>query len=92
MLTFDLPVEPYWLNLHRGLPGEIRPVTTAVMTAAQLASFRRLGAVRASDADLDPDMARGFALVRLMDMDDMAAAFWERATSPAATVAREGNG
>jgi len=27
MLTLDLPVEPYWLDLPRGVRVEIRPVT-----------------------------------------------------------------
>jgi len=61
MLTLDLPVEPYWLDLPRGVRVEIRPVTTAVMATAQAGSARRLGALRASEADLDPDMARGLA-------------------------------
>ena len=38
---------------------EIRPVTTAVMAAAQAGPARRPGALQASEADLDPDMARG---------------------------------
>ena len=125
MLTLDLPVEPYWLDLPRGVRVEIRPVTTAVMAAAQAGSARRLGALRASETDLDPDMARGLAFAflvkalarhavtawegvgdtagqplpispeaveRLMDMDEMAAAFWDRATGPVAAVALEGNG
>ena len=125
MLTLDLPVEPYWLDLPRGVRVEIRPVTTAVMAAAQAGSARRLGALRAGEADLDPDMARGLAFAflvkalarhavtawegvgdaagkllplspeaveRLMDMDEMAAAFWDRATGPVAAVALEGNG
>jgi hypothetical protein len=29
---------------------------------------------------------------RLMDLDDIAAAFWDRATAPVAAVALEGNG
>ena len=124
MLTLDLPVEPYWLDLPRGVRVEIRPVTTAVMAAAQAGSARRLGALRAAEAGLDPDMARGLAFAflvkalarhavtdwegvgdtagkhlplspeaveRLMDMDDMAAAFWERATAPVAAVVTEGN-
>lgn len=57
MLTLDLPVEPYWLDLPRGVRVEIRPVTTAVMAAAQAGSARRLGALRAATEDLDPDMA-----------------------------------
>jgi hypothetical protein len=61
MLTLDLPVEPYWLTLPRGVRVEIRPVTTAVMAAAQAASARKLGALRAAEPELDPDMARGLA-------------------------------
>ena len=59
--TLDLPVEPYWLALPRGVRVEIRPVTTAVMAAAQAASARRLSALRAAEPELDPDMARGLA-------------------------------
>ena len=123
MLTLDLPVEPYWLDLPRDVRVEIRPVTTAVMAAAQAGSARRLGALRAASEDLDPDMARGLAFLvkalarhavlawegigdasgkplplspdaveRLMDLDDIAAAFWDRATSPVVAVAAEGNG
>ena len=36
MLTLDLPTTPYWLALPRGVRVEIRPVTTAVMAAAQV--------------------------------------------------------
>jgi len=125
MLTLDLPVEPYWLDLPRGVRVEIRPITTAVMAAAQAAASRRLGAVRAAGENLDPDMARGLAFAflvkalarhavtawdgigdaagkplplspeaveRLMDLDDIAAAFWDGATRPVAAVAAEGNG
>ena len=35
MLILDLPTTPYWLALPRGVRVEIRPVTTAVMAAAQ---------------------------------------------------------
>jgi hypothetical protein len=50
MLTLDLPVEPYWLDLPRGVRVEIRPVTTAVMAAAQAEASRRLGAMRTATA------------------------------------------
>ncbi len=40
MLTLNLPTTPYWLTLPRGVRVEIRPVTTAVMAAAQAASER----------------------------------------------------
>ena len=66
MLTLDLPVEPYWLDLPRGVRVEIRPVTTAVKAAAQAGSARRLGALRTAEADLDPDMARGLAFAFLV--------------------------
>jgi hypothetical protein len=125
MLTLDLPVEPYWLDLPRGVRVEIRPVTTAVMAAAQAAAQRRLATLREADTEMDPDLARGlaFALLvkalarhavtawegvgdasgkplplspeaveRLMDLDEMAGAFWERALLPIRTVAAEGNG
>ena len=124
MLTLDLPTTPYWLTLPRGVRVEIKPVTTAVMAAAQAAAARNLGAMRATEPDLDPDMSRGLAFAflvkalarhavtawegigdtagkplplspdaveRLMDLDDIAAAFWDRATAPVATVAAEGN-
>ena len=124
MLTLDLPTTPYWIDLPRGVRVEVKPVTTAIMAAAQAAAARRLGALRAADPELDPDLAKGlaFALLckglarhsivawegigdakgnplpltpeaaeRLMDLDDMASAFWDRATAPAAAVAAEGN-
>jgi hypothetical protein len=124
MLNLDFPVEPYWIDLPRGVRVEIRPVTTAVMAAAQAAASRRLGTVKAATPDLDPDMARGLAFAflvkalarhavtawegvgdawgvplplspeaveRLMDFDDIAAAFWDRATAPVAAVVMEGN-
>lgn len=125
MLTLDLPIEPYWLALPRSVRVEIRPVTTAIMAAAQAAASRRLGAVHATDNHLDPDMAKGLAFAflvkalarhavtawegigdaageplplsaehveRLMDLDDIAAAFWDQATRPVAAMAAEGNG
>jgi len=81
MLTLDLPTEPYWLDLPRGVRVEIRPVTTAVMAAAQAGSARRLGALRAATEDLDPDMARGLAF-----------AFLVKALARHAVVAWEGVG
>lgn len=125
MLTLDLPTDPYWIELPRGVRVRIRPVTTAIMAAAQAAATRRLAAERAADAALDADMARGLAfafLVKaigahaivewegigdaegnpiapseaaielLMDLDDVAAAFWQQAEMPVARVRAEGNG
>ena len=67
MLTLDLQVEPNWLNLPRGVRVEIRPVTTTVMAAAQAGSARRLGTLRAAEADLDPDTMRGLAFAFLVE-------------------------
>lgn len=125
MLSLGLQNEPSWIDLPRGVRVEIRPVMTAIMAAAQAAASRRLGAVKATTPDLDPDMARGLAFAflvkalarhavtawegvgdaageplplsseaveRLMDLDDIAAAFWDKATRPVAAVAAEGNG
>lgn len=124
MLNLDLPTEPYWIDLPRGVRVEIKPVTTAIMAAAQGAATRRLAAVRQADPEIDADLARGLtfaflvkalarhavmswegvgdtagkalplspeAVERLMDLDDIAAAFWERATAPIAAVSAEGN-
>ena len=66
MLTLNLPVEPSWLDLPRGVRVKIGPVTTAVIAAAQAGSARRLGALRTAEADLDPDMARGLAFAFLV--------------------------
>jgi hypothetical protein len=52
MLTLDLPTEPYWLDLPRDVRVEIRPVTTAVMAAAQAAASRQLGLIRVASPDL----------------------------------------
>lgn len=54
MLTFDLPVEPYWFDLPRGARVEIRPVTTAVMAAAYAAAQPQLAALREADTTMDP--------------------------------------
>jgi len=81
MLNLDLPVEPYWLDLPRGVRVEIRPVTTAVMAAAQAGSARRLGALRAAETDLDPDMARGLAFAFLVKaLARHAVTAWEGVT------------
>jgi hypothetical protein len=66
MLTLDLPVQPYWLALPRGVRVEIRPVTAAVMAATQAAAARRFSALRAAEPDLDPDMARSLAFALLV--------------------------
>jgi hypothetical protein len=66
MLSLDLPTEPYWVDLPRGVRVEIRPVTTAVMAAAQAAAQRRLAALREADVEMDPDLARGLAFALLV--------------------------
>ena len=44
------------------------------------------------DAAGKPLLLSHEAVERLMDLDDIAAAFWDRATAPVAAVAIEGNG
>lgn len=80
-LTLDVPAEPYWLDLPRGVGVEIRPVTTAIMAAAQAAASRRLGVICAADPEFDPDMSHGLAF-----------AFLVRALARHAVTAKEGVG
>jgi hypothetical protein len=129
MLTLAIPTEPTWIDLPQEVRLRIRPVTTAVVAAAQSASLREAEALRdagdPSGLDLaDPDIAKGlgFALMvkalaryavldwegvgdgegqplpctpdniaRLMDLDEMATAFWRAAFAPVAAVSAEGN-
>jgi hypothetical protein len=65
MLTLDIPTEPRWLDLPQGVRLLTRPVTTAVMQAAQSAAARRLEAAREA-GPLDPDWERGLAFLYLV--------------------------
>jgi hypothetical protein len=65
MLTLDLPTTPYWIDLPRGVRVEVKPVTTAIMAAAQAAAARRLSALREAEPELDPDLAKGLAFALL---------------------------
>lgn len=64
MLKLDLPTEPYWADLPYGVRVRIKPVTTAIISAAQQRAAR-LGreAAEAAGGELDPDMSRGLAFV-----------------------------
>lgn len=61
MLTLDVPTEPQWIELARGVHVLVRPVTTALMAAAQAGAAREIEAARAVDPDMDADLARGLA-------------------------------
>lgn len=65
MLTLDIPTEPRWLDLPDGVRLRVRPVTTAVMQAAQSGAARRLEAAREA-GPLDPDWERGLAFLYLV--------------------------
>lgn len=129
MLTLSLPTGPYWLALPHGVRLRIRPVTTAVLAAAQARAQRDVEALRTEPppdfADLsDPDVARGVAFATLvkalarhaivawegvgdtngtpldfapdhaaalMDIEEMATAFWSAAMAPLDKVTAEGN-
>jgi hypothetical protein len=130
MLTLSIPTDPTWIDLPQEVRLRIRPVTTAVVAAAQSASLREAEALRdtgdAGGLDVgDPDVAKGvgFALMvkalaryavlewdgvgdrdgkplpctpdnvaLLMDLDEMATAFWRAAFAPVAAMSAEGNG
>lgn len=64
MLKLDLPTEPYWADLPHGVRVRIKPVTTAIISAAQHRAAR-LGreAAEAAGGELDPDLSRGLAFV-----------------------------
>ncbi len=129
MLTLSFPTGPYWLALPHGVRLRIRPVTTAVLAAAQARAQRDVEALRTEPppdfADLsDPDVARGVAFATLvkalarhaivawegvgdvdgapldfapdhaaalMDIEEMATAFWSAAMAPLDKVTAEGN-
>jgi hypothetical protein len=70
MLTLSIPTEPTWIDLPQEVRLRIRPITTAVVAAAQSASLREAEALRDTGdpggLDLaDPDVAKGlgFALM-----------------------------
>lgn len=65
MFTLNLPTAPRWLNLPEGVRLLTRPVTTAVMQAAQAAAARRLDEARTTET-LDPDWERGLAFLYLV--------------------------
>jgi hypothetical protein len=54
MLTLSLPTGPYWLALPHGVRLRIRPVTTAVLSAAQARAQRDVEALR---SEPPPDCA-----------------------------------
>jgi hypothetical protein len=129
MLTLSLPTGPYWLALPHGVRLRIRPVTTAVLAAAQARAQRDVEALCTEPppdfVDLsDPDVARGVAFATLvkalarhaivawegvgdvngvplpfaadhaatlMDIEEMATAFWSAAMAPLDKVTTEGN-
>ena len=64
MLKLDLPIEPFWADLPHGVRVRIKPVTTAIVSAAQHRAAR-LGreAAQAAGGELDPDISRGLAFV-----------------------------
>ena len=55
MLKLDLPVDPFWADLPHGVRVRIKPVTTAIVSAAQHRAAR-LGreAAEAAGGELEP--------------------------------------
>ena len=46
MLRLNLKKEPYWLDLPSGVRVHVRPLTTAIMTAAQSTVIKQIKAMR----------------------------------------------
>ena len=66
MITLDLPTEPHWLDLPRGVAVQTRPVTTAVLIAAQSAARRALEEVPEADR-ADPALLAGLGFAALVE-------------------------
>lgn len=84
MLKLDLPTEPYWAEMPLGVRLRIRPVTTAIVSAAQHRAAR-LGreAAEAAGGELDPDMSRGLAFVLMAKaLARFAVEEWEGVAGP----------
>ena len=84
MLKLDLPVEPYWADLPHGVRVKMKPVTTAVISAAQHRAAR-LGreAAEAAGGTLDPDMSRGLAFMLMVQaLARFAVEEWEGVAGP----------
>ena len=62
MLALDLPDAPYWIGLPHGVRAEIRPVTTAVMAAAQAFTLCVIGAVLGVAVGVVPGIALAYPL------------------------------
>jgi hypothetical protein len=84
MLKLDLPVEPFWADLPHGVRVRIKPVTTAIVSAAQHRAAR-LGreAAEAAGGELDPDISRGLAFVLMAKaLARFAIEGWEGVVGP----------
>ena len=69
MLRLAVPKEPYWLDLPAGVRVQVRPLTTAVMAAAQA---RAQQAVAEFAEQVQSRREAGLALDGLPDLDDDA--------------------
>lgn len=66
MITLDLSPEPRWLDLPRRVSVRIRPVTTAVLIAAQSAARRALEEVPEAERQ-DPALLAGLGFAALVE-------------------------
>lgn len=83
-LVLDVPTEPRWIDLPQGVRLLVRPVTTAIVTAAQARASREAKAMgEACAAPPDPDMARGAAFMLLcQSLARFAVAEWQGVHGP----------
>jgi hypothetical protein len=66
MITLDIPTEPRWVDLPHGVSVRVRPVTTAVIVAAQSATRRALEEVPEAERQ-DAALMAGFGFAALVE-------------------------
>lgn len=78
MLRLNMKKEPFWLNLVGGVRLQARPLTTAVMSAAQAAVIKRIATMRDAGEILDEDTRAGFTEALLIQaLARFAIVAWE---------------
>lgn len=87
MLKLDLKTEPYWLDLPGGIKIKVRPITTAIMNAAQTNSRVALRAMH-EGAPVDPQLRSGLGDSLLTKaLANLAIIEWEGVMLPDGTPA-----
>jgi hypothetical protein len=66
MITLEIPTEPRWVELPHGVSVRVRPVTTAVIVAAQSAARRAMEEVPEADRS-DAALMAGLGFASLVE-------------------------